>query len=312
MTRLVLFLLVASIRCQCPANWFGETCSQIDRCSTGLCPDGFRCQTLDQHQECLTSATFLGEQSQIRARFNGSFFDGRLSFRFRLRPQAAHFLTLKNLDAEQSVEIFLRGENFVYRESNSTEELLVAELNNAEWTDFHLRWTNDSTLIVNHRDFHPVNFTVDGESTTFEILLGHGFRGCLDEVLLGTNLYLPFYDPTRYENFTQRLDVELFQRIETNNCSFGNVCQGVRCEHGRCRDEFDRGVCQCDKGWEGLACELNIDECAQGNNCSKEHSVCEDQPDGSYTCKCDLGFTGQLYVIRKSISSRHSSPSPSF
>ena len=36
---------------------------------------------------------------------------------------------------------------------------------------------------------------------------------------------------------------------------------------------------------------VNIDECQQGNNRSKEHSICQDHIDVYYTCQCHQGFT---------------------
>lgn len=301
MTLMKIFFslfFISTIRCQCPTNWFGENCSQINRCLTinsHLCPKGFRCQTIEHYQECLATATFNGVNSQFRGRFDSNWFDGQLSFRFRLQPQSAHLLTLKNIENDQFVSIYLRGNDFIYRDSNSTDDLLLVSLNQTSpvWTDFHLQWTNESTMIINHRDFLPVNLTFDNNST-IEILLGNGFRGCLDDVLLGTNLYIPFYNQTLFENITQRIQIETLEDIEMNNCSFANVCETIRCEHGHCHEDFDRGVCQCQRGWEGLTCNINIDECARGNNCSKQHSICQDQLDGFYTCKCDLGFTGQL------------------
>lgn len=34
------------------------------------------------------------------------------------------------------------------------------------------------------------------------------------------------------------------------------------CDHGTCINTFGSYECDCDKGWEGPACEFDIDECA--------------------------------------------------
>lgn len=65
------------------------------------------------------------------------------------------------------------------------------------------------------------------------------------------------------------------------------------CQNGGCFSDFDRGKCVCNQGWIGESCQINVNECEQGNNCSKDHSICEDHLDGFYTCNCHQGFTGK-------------------
>ncbi|KAI4883877.1 hypothetical protein NFI96_025812, partial [Prochilodus magdalenae] len=52
--------------------------------------------------------------------------------------------------------------------------------------------------------------------------------------------------------------------------------------------------CQCDHGYTGVHCELNIDHCL-GHRCS-EHGVCLDQRH-NYTCRCTPGYEGALCEI---------------
>ncbi|KAI4882944.1 hypothetical protein NFI96_022810 [Prochilodus magdalenae] len=52
--------------------------------------------------------------------------------------------------------------------------------------------------------------------------------------------------------------------------------------------------CQCDHGYMGVHCELNIDHCL-GHRCS-EHGVCLDQRH-NYTCRCTPGYEGALCEI---------------
>jgi hypothetical protein len=58
-------------------------------------------------------------------------------------------------------------------------------------------------------------------------------------------------------------------------------------------NDFDRGKCLCHLGWNGDFCQININECEQGNNCSKDNGICQDHLDGFYTCNCHQGFTGK-------------------
>ena len=57
-----------------------------------------------------------------------------------------------------------------------------------------------------------------------------------------------------------------------NDCTFNNLCENLSCHYKRCIHDFDRrkyvGYCE----WEGDYCDINIDECQRGNNCSKGYS----------------------------------------
>ena len=298
-----LFVFPSIVRCQCESNWFGTNCSQINLChynNSSLCPTGFRCQTTDDQQECLAIGTFHGNSSQLRGTFNANSIDKELSFRFRAHTQSAHLLTIKNTVNNKAFSLYLADNNLIYRDSSLNTDLIVYSNNDTaqSWNSFHLQWTNQSTLVINRAESHNVDLSFEEifvDNERMEISIGNGFRGCLEDVLIGTNLYVPFYNETLLENDTRvnRIQIEQFDDVQINNCTFNNVCNEIRCVHGQCLDDFDRGRCSCDRGWEGSSCELNIDECQLGNNCSKEHSICQDQPDGYYTCQCHPGFTGK-------------------
>ena len=182
----------------------------------------------------------------------------------------------------------------LYRELNSTDDLIIQLTNQTfeQWTTFHFQWTDNSTLIFNNLTSYSINLTFDEiflPNNSIQITIGNGFRGCLEYFLIGGNLYVPFYNQTLPET---QIQIEHLENIAINNCTFENICEKIICQHGECITDFDRGKCLCNLGWEGDFCEKNIDECARGNNCSKEHSTCEDQLNGYYTCKCQQGFTG--------------------
>jgi hypothetical protein len=300
----LLFLFPSTIRCQCESNWFGQNCSQINLCNynnSNLCPNGFLCQTINDNQECLSTGTFEGNSSHLIGRFNSSsILLNELSFRLRANLQSEHLLTIKNLFNSYYFSLYLSENNFIYRDSNLTNDLFI-ELNNQtfqQWTTFHFQWSDHSTLIFNHLSIYSINLTFEKiflPNSQIEITIGNGFRGCLEYVLIGGNLYVPFYNETLIENDTRihKIEIEEIENIQINNCTFNNICEKFHCHNGQCINDFDRGKCLCNYGWEGDYCEKNIDECQQGNNCSKEHSICEDHINGYYTCKCHQGFTGE-------------------
>ncbi|CAF1001650.1 unnamed protein product [Adineta steineri] len=295
--------------CQCESNWFGQNCTQINICNnnnnSSLCPDGFICKTIDNNnQECLATGTFEGNSSHLIGLFNySSILTNELSFHLRAHVQSGHLLTIKNLLNSKYFSFYLSGENLIYRDSSLSNDLII-ELNNQtfkQWTLFHFQWLENSTLIFNYSYTYSINITFDEIfllNDQIELTIGNGFRGCLEYVLLGDNLYVPFYKDLINENnnnntYINRIQIEQIENIQINNCSFTNICANLTCHNGQCINDFDRGKCLCNHGWEGDYCEKNIDECQQGNNCSIEHSTCEDHIDGYYTCKCQQGFTGK-------------------
>ena len=68
-------------------------------------------------------------------------------------------------------------------------------------------------------------------------------------------------------------------------------CEDENCSsgNGRCIDEINSYHCECAPGFSGTNCETNIDEC-DGQNCSGE-GLCMDGIN-SYICVCNAGYTG--------------------
>jgi hypothetical protein len=297
---IILFLFPSIIRCQCETNWFGENCSQVNLCNynnSNLCPNDFICQTIHDNQECLAIGTFEGNSSYLIGRFNSSsILSNDISFRLRAHSQSEHLLTIENLNNSKSFSLSLAENSFIYRESNSTNEVRINQTYE-QWTTFHFQWTENLTLIFNSLNSYSINLTFEEiflPNNQIEITIGNGFRGCIEYILIGGNLYVPFYNEKLIENDTRQnnIQIEHIENIAINNCTFNDICQNLICQHGQCMHDFDRGKCLCNHGWEGNSCEKNIDECQRGNNCSKEHSICEDHINGYYTCKCHQGFTG--------------------
>ncbi|NXH17708.1 SNED1 protein, partial [Bucco capensis] len=73
-------------------------------------------------------------------------------------------------------------------------------------------------------------------------------------------------------------------------CDEINECQSQPCLNGgQCKDRIAEFLCQCEPGYTGRYCELDIDEC-QSEPC-KNGGTCQDVP-GSFTCYCPKGFLG--------------------
>lgn len=53
--------------------------------------------------------------------------------------------------------------------------------------------------------------------------------------------------------------------------------------------------CQCSEGWESIDCDVDINECGTKENECHPHATC-DNTDGSYSCTCNEGFSGDGIV----------------
>ena len=77
------------------------------------------------------------------------------------------------------------------------------------------------------------------------------------------------------------------------NCEIKyNECENINCHNGTCINlETDSFHCNCNVGYEGKFCEIDIDDCSS-NPCQGEDSFCYDKVH-NYECKCQTGLTGR-------------------
>ncbi|CAH1775425.1 unnamed protein product [Owenia fusiformis] len=68
-----------------------------------------------------------------------------------------------------------------------------------------------------------------------------------------------------------------------------DACSNNPCEHGRCQVSGSSYVCNCDPGFTGTRCTINIDEC-QSQPC-QNGGTCIDGVN-AYRCRCTSSFTG--------------------
>ena len=82
----------------------------------------------------------------------------------------------------------------------------------------------------------------------------------------------------------------LFQGV---NCEIKyNECENINCHNGTCINlETTSFHCNCNVGYEGKFCEIDIDDC-NSNPCQGEDSFCYDKVN-DYECKCQTGLTGR-------------------
>ncbi|KRY43771.1 Neurogenic locus notch -like protein 2, partial [Trichinella britovi] len=82
------------------------------------------------------------------------------------------------------------------------------------------------------------------------------------------------------------------------HCEEIRICDLVSCIHGTCKyDLFENGdyvsFCNCNPGYQGKDCSIDIDECADKVNypCLNNGTCFNDI--GSYHCECSVKFEGE-------------------
>ncbi|XP_033732288.1 sushi, von Willebrand factor type A, EGF and pentraxin domain-containing protein 1-like isoform X2 [Pecten maximus] len=77
-------------------------------------------------------------------------------------------------------------------------------------------------------------------------------------------------------------------------CDDVKECASSPCIHGNCTDDYNGYQCQCDVGFTGSDCDIDIDDCEM-NSC-QNNATCQDSVN-NYTCQCLPNFTGILCEI---------------
>ncbi|CAH3196086.1 unnamed protein product [Porites evermanni] len=83
-------------------------------------------------------------------------------------------------------------------------------------------------------------------------------------------------------------DGSIYRLISDNPCMSSPCLNGAACQTGFGCQGYR---CACLQGYQGILCELDIDECtSQTHDCSP-NSECTNMQ-GSFQCECKSGFTG--------------------
>jgi len=87
--------------------------------------------------------------------------------------------------------------------------------------------------------------------------------------------------------------------LDINDCSTRNPVDDTRqdsCDRGFCTDLGAKSFkCTCDDGWKDKYCDQDINECSDYTHECPRNADCTNT-DGSYTCGCADGYTGDGYV----------------
>ncbi|KAM3911904.1 protein crumbs homolog 1-like isoform 2-T2 [Leptodactylus fuscus] len=283
--------------CQCSANFTGTTCEEPVWCHRRPCPPESTCKDFPGGYTCLVNATFKEESSvTFTSNIPSEHQLTSLSLDFRTRDLDA--VLLEAIKDQDQISITIENGQllFTLNGGNSVEEIRFHSktgISDALWHRLEMvmkdptavapQWTisldNGYSMAV---QANAGSLSFLAEDTAIQV--ARNYTGCLGQVSIG-GLYLPFADQLFPQQIIKKDQVSL-----ELGCRGADVCGDDPCQHGgECKDLFNSFSCTCLTGWEGIHCELNIDDC-QSSPCV--HGVCYDLVN-DYRCNCSSGFTGR-------------------
>ncbi|KAG9477942.1 hypothetical protein GDO78_013110, partial [Eleutherodactylus coqui] len=283
--------------CKCSVNFTGPTCEEPVWCQQRPCPLESTCKDFPGGYTCLVNATFKEESLVIfTSNISSEHHLASVSLDFRTRDTDAVLLEASK-DLDYISIVIQNGQLLITLPSGNSVEGISFDsktiISNGLWhrveimmktsTDMAPQWT------VSLDNGHNMALQGNTGSLSFlaedtAITLAKNYTGCLGQVSIG-GFYLPFADQLFSQQFIKKEQVSM-----ELGCKGADVCGDGPCQHGgECQDLFNSFRCTCPAGWEGVHCELNIDDC-KSSPC--DHGFCYDL-ENDYWCNCSSGYTGK-------------------
>ncbi|NWR74776.1 CRUM1 protein, partial [Centropus unirufus] len=298
--------------CSCPANFTGKLCEERVWCESDPCPEATSCVDVVAGYVCLANATFDGFAA-VEFTTNTSVTRTLSSLRLDFRTRDEDAILLQAVDEVDSLQIAIRNSSLLVdiRSGNSIEGVSFLShkpITDGAWHTLSMSMEEPSALssrwLVGLDG--SVNTTLQGSAGSLDFLknnalvvLAENFTGCLGQVVIGGihvpfTSHLPYPQPEQFQQSSGR-SIQL-------GCTGADVCASSPCLNaGTCEDLFNSFRCACGAGWEGLLCEVNIDDC-QSSPCV--HGNCVDAL-ADFQCECFRGFIGKRCDINVDDCVRH-------
>ncbi|XP_069744762.1 protein crumbs homolog 1-like isoform X2 [Narcine bancroftii] len=285
--------------CKCLQQFTGRSCEEKVWCGTDPCPLGSRCLDLQGGYECHANATFRGGDPIVYVSNELITRDlTSISVDFKTRDTAAVLLQVSH--GAESIWLGFHDSHLQFKlySGNSVEALTLfssINISDGQWHSVHVTMEDPSKIssrwiIIVDRNSNVtstvtagnINFLQDNANLT----LGNNFTGCFGVVRI-SGIYLPYIN---HKVFTKTEQFIIVRGSPVQIGCFGTeVCSPSPClNDGQCEDLFDLFQCNCAAGWEGIRCELSIDDCVS-RPCI--HGNCSNLVQG-YRCSCEWGYTG--------------------
>ncbi|NXX93749.1 CRUM1 protein, partial [Centropus bengalensis] len=298
--------------CSCPANFTGKLCEERVWCESDPCPEATSCVDVVAGYVCLANATFDGFAA-VEFTTNTSVTRTLSSLRLDFRTRDEDAVLLQAVDEVDSLQIAIRNSSLLVdiRSGNSIEGvsfLSQKHITDGAWHTLSMSMEEPSALssrwLVGLDG--SINTTLQGSAGSLDflknnalVILAENFTGCLGQVVIGGihvpfTSHLPYPQPEQFQQSSGR-SIQL-------GCTGADVCASSPCLNaGTCEDLFNSFRCACGAGWEGLLCEVNIDDC-QASPCV--HGNCVDAL-ADFQCECFRGFIGKRCDINVDDCVRH-------
>ncbi|KAL3870926.1 hypothetical protein ACJMK2_038954 [Sinanodonta woodiana] len=216
---------------------------------------------------------------------------------FRLTDGPLEILSLDILspELEKKLRISFAGENFTTTIAITDERWHYVAL---------LKDICSTTLYVDHElSLTQHNCT---ETIRFDtVILGNDdFTGSISQLNVWSSTHANQRSSKCFsESVGDMIPWYLFEEAELSGaymqiasfCDDADECSSSPCMHGSCQDGLHSFTCACYRGFTGIRCDVNIDDCTV--NVCMNQSTCVDGTDG-YTCLCPPSYTGQFCEIK--------------
>ncbi|KRY74869.1 Neurogenic locus notch -like protein, partial [Trichinella pseudospiralis] len=309
---------IGTYKCICPIGFDGRNCEfETDMCTPNPCHNNASCVIKGQQKdefECLCSDIFTGKTCETRIDFCEGITCMHGGTCSNLNEGGYECLCNQMLSGKHCEKVLMCEEiscNFGVCKYSVDENRVFCDCING-YTGKYCNWDinectyqekpckNNGTCVNTFGSYKcecPKNF----EGTHCEIKIDPcGSNPCLNQA---TCITLSD-DPKEYEcqcqiGFEGRLCEIKIDYCKNVTCANGEirVCDLVSCVHGTCKyNLFENGdyvsFCDCNPGFQGNDCSIDIDECAdEGNYPCLNNGTCFNDV-GSYHCQCSIKFEG--------------------
>lgn len=295
--------------CICPDDYRGKNCQEKKPCAENQCPLDSECRNLDVGYECVASAAFNGKQSGVQYQIqsiNQNVTNITFSFRSmssgtilwlesQQKSISNHFLHIEIIEGILEVKWDLGPsyENLALHKTVSQK----FESETGGWQQVEI-WF-DGNLVHLKVSENPENLSEDNYAIGLTELLNEGanvylgykpdsldssYKGCLKDFRIG-GLLLSFFNTTVFHDLNNPFHL-IEEKIEIG-CI---LCWDEDCVHGRCNNRSESYSCDCDDGYEGQSCE--VDMCFSQNPCMNGGSCFHQMAQYGLMCSCPKEFAG--------------------